>query len=258
MTPKEYLIKSLKQSVRLLCITIMLVSTAQAQEFGKVAYGANHNFGVSIGVGASQISETIDWSHMHGLGNKKNQRFKVGYGLRFTAYSGANQKYTTAPAILTSKQEGPQVLFSETHEENIDTISFANVQANALNVVIHLQYAITPKLELGFNIDAVGFSFGGQRTGTFTSSEVYQNPNVNQKAKPTSFNALLVSDNDIGTLNSEIFVRYWLNKKWAIKAGGMFLFTEYTRENKLTFDNDRFRNKSLLFMVGTSFKPFNK
>ncbi len=239
-------------SILLCCL---FIGQGYAQEFGKVTYKSANTFGYSMGIGSSEGAATIDWSHLHGLG-KKNQRFKIGYGFRFTSYFGSNQNYTTAPALLTSKQEGPQVLFSETYDENIDTLTFSSVQVNCFNVSIHLQYSFTPKLELGFNIDAAGFSFGGKQTGTFVSSQ--QPSNSVQKAKPTAFNLLLVSDNDIGSLNSEIFARYWLNKKWAVKAGAMFLFTEYTTENKLTFDNDRFRNKSLLLMIGTSFKPFNK
>jgi hypothetical protein len=182
----------------------------------------------------------------------------VGYGIRYTGYAGSALNYTTAPALLTSKQEGPQVLFSKIYDENIDTVSFGSTQVNTLNIVIHLNYSILPKLDIGFNIDALGFSVGAAQTGTFKSSLQQTNNSVMPKASPTPYNVLLVSDNDIGSLNSEIFARYWLNKKWALKAGAMFLFTEYKTENKLSFDNDRFRNKSLMLMAGVSFKPFNQ
>jgi len=242
-----------KISYLLLCF--LFISQVHAQELGKVTFKNAHAFGYSMGVGASEGAVAIDWSHVHGLG-KKNQRFKIGYGFRFSSYLGSNQDFTTAPALLTSKEEGPQILFSETYDENIDTLSFSSAQVNTLNIAIHLNYSLTPKLDIGFNIDAIGFSFGGTRTGTFTASP--QTYATQQKAKPAAFNLLLVSDNDIGSLNSEIFARYWLSKKWAVKAGAMFLFTEYTTENTLTFDNDRFRNKSFLLILGTSFKPFNK
>jgi hypothetical protein len=235
---------------------MLSIGSVHAQELGKVSYKSAHNLGLSVGVSSAQFATAIDWSHLHGIG-KKNQRFKIGYGIRYTGYAGSNLNYTTAPALLTSKQEGPQVLFSETFEENIDTVSLGSAQVNALNIVIHLNYSIMPKLDIGFNIDAVGFSFGAAQTGTFTSS-LQPNNNLKPKASPTPYNVLLVSDNDIGSLNSEIFLRYWLHKKWALKAGAMFLFTEYKTENKLIFDNDRFRNKTLLVMLGVSFKPFNQ
>ena len=77
-----------------------------------------------------------------------------------------------------------------------------------------------------------------------------------QTAAPTSFDLLLVSDNDIGALNSELYFRYWFKPKWAIKAGASFAFTEYTTENKLRLENDRWRNKSLMGMIGITFSPF--
>jgi hypothetical protein len=240
-----------------LSMLLALTGYVKAQELGKVPYKMAHNASLSLGVSSSQFATAIDWSHLHGIG-KKNQRFKVGYGIRYTGYAGSDVNYTTAPALLTSKQEGPQVLFSETFEENIDTLSLGSAGVNALNIVIHLNYSILPKLDIGFNIDAVGFSFGATQTGIFKSSLSQSLNETNPKASPTPYNLLLVSDNDIGSLNSEIFLRYWLHKKWALKAGAMFLFTEYKTENKLTFDNDRFRNKTLLLMLGLSFKPFNQ
>jgi hypothetical protein len=240
-----------------LLVLVVLTGYVNAQELGKVSYKSAHNVGLSVGASSGQWATALDWSHLHGIG-KKNQRFKIGYGIRYTGYVGSDLNYTTAPALLTSKQEGPQVLFSETFEENIDTLSLGSAQVNALNVVIHLNYSIMPKLDIGFNIDAVGFSFGASQRGTFRSSAQQSNSPMQPKANPTPYNLLLVSDNDIGSLNSEIFLRYWLHKKWALKAGAMFLFTEYKTENKLTFDNDRFRNKTLLLMLGVSFKPFNQ
>jgi len=76
--------------------------------------------------------------------------------------------------------------------------------------------------------------------------------------KPTTLNLLLTSDNDIGTLNSEFFARYWIKPAWAIKAGYTFLFTEFTTNRELTFNNDRFRNKAGMFMVGITYAPFKK
>ena len=57
-------------------------------------------------------------------------------------------------------------------------------------------------------------------------------------------------------LNSELYFRYWFNQKWAIRAGATFLFTEYTTDKKLRLDNDRWRNKSLMGLVGITFSPF--
>jgi hypothetical protein len=115
-------------------------------------------------------------------------------------------------------------------------------------------------MDVGFNIDAIGFSFGGEQTGTFRAlqSDEAALHNTRQSAKPTSVNVLLSSDNDIGSLNSEFFLRYWVKPAWGIKVGYTFLFAEYTTNRELTYDNDRFRNKAGMFMVGFTYAPFKK
>ena len=214
----------------------------------------NNNFDLSLAASSSQFSGALSWVHFHGIGKK--QKFKIGYGIRFTTYSATNQNYITAPAKLTSGQTGPQVLFTEINPANYDTLMLGKAQVNALNVSINLQYSIAKKLDLGFNIDAVGFSFGATQKGKYSATNRPPSISEKQEAKPTSFNLLLISDNDKGTLNSELYARYWLTNKIGIKAGLGFLFTEYTTTNKLVLDNDRWRNKSFMGMVGITYSPF--
>ena len=124
----------------------------------------------------------------------------------------------------------------------------------ATTLDIHLQYSFR-KLDVGFNIDAIGATVGGQQKGTFvaksTGSSFY---GTQQTAKPTGFNLLLVSDNDLGSLNSELYGRYWFKETIGLRIGASFQFTEYTTSQKLTFENDRFRNKALMPFIGISFK----
>ncbi|WP_428656950.1 hypothetical protein [Runella sp.] len=198
------------------------------------------------------FSGALSYQQLYGIGKVK--RFKVGWGVRLTSFVGKNRDYTTAPARLTSGQVGPQVLFVENVLSNIDTLRLAHSQTNALNLVINLEYSFR-KLDVGFNIDAVGVTFGGEQTGTFIAKSTGSRfHNTQQSAKPTSFNLLLVSDNDLGSLNSELYARYWLTPKTAIRIGGSFQFTEYTASQKLTFENDRFRNKILMPFVAVSFR----
>ena len=226
---------------------------AQDGASSKRGYKYNNNFDAALSSNIAQSSAALSWVKFHPI--TKKMRFKLGYGLRFTSQTGKNLYYTTAPAILTSKQTGPQVLFSEIFYENIDTVFVSKAQNNALNLSINLQYSLNEKLEFGFNIDALGVTFGAAATGTYSA---YQSPlnNTIQSARPTPFNLLLVSDNDIGTLNSELYIRYWMNQKWALRAGASFLFTEYTTDNKLSLNNDRWRNKSLMGMFAVTFSPF--
>lgn len=218
-------------------------------------FKTNSFYDFSLATNGNQLAGAIAWNHLHGIG--KSKKFRVGYGLRFTSGFGGKTNFITAPAKLTSGTTGPGVIFSENIPANFDTLTFNNYQVNALNFAIYLNYAFSPKLEVEFNIDAVGLSFGSEQTADYNSSKRLLSPNtdVKQSAKPTSFNALLISDNDIGTLNSEILIKYWLSSNWALKAGGSFIFTEYTTNNQLYLNNDRFRNKAFLPMLGIVYTP---
>jgi hypothetical protein len=246
--------------------SIVFLSLAlQAQDSTKFCnYKYNNYYDLAFSKGKQQVLGAISWSHLHGIGNKK-QRFKIGYGLRFTSYYGysAGKYYTTAPSKYTSTVQGPTTIYSQTLEKNIDTLGFANPQVNSLNISIHLQYSISRKFDLGFNIDALGFSFGGKQMASVISSVYDPNQAYVQTSIPTKLNLLLTSDNDIGSLNSEFYLRYWINEHFGIRAGYTFYFSEYTTANKLSFDsgriqNDRYRLKSSFLMLAVSYRPFVK
>lgn len=75
-----------------------------------------------------------------------------------------------------------------------------------------------------------------------------------QSGRPTTLNLLLVGDNDIGSLNSNFSLRYLVHEKWQVQAGYQFLFTEFTTKAVLANDNDRFRRKSGLLMLGVQYR----
>lgn len=245
----------------LLGITFIHPSLAQSDSTSSGSYRYNNYFDLATSFGKNEFASAIGWSHFHKLG--KQQRFAIGYGLRYTGYWGGNKLYRTAPAKWTSTRQDPLTIFSDDVNENLDTLSIISPQVNSLNISLHLQYALLQKLEVGMNIDLVGYSFGDAvRTYVMSSSfDDGQPPVIN--AKPTKINLLLTSDNDIGSLNSEFYVRFWFHKKWAIRGGYTFYFSEYTTDKKLSFDkgrvqNDRYRLKSGLFLVGLAFTPFTK
>ena len=238
----------------LLLILVIATRFSVCQEIAeKKGYKYNNNFDLALSTNSTQQTGALSWVHLHSLTKKK--RFKIGYGLRFTSQIGKDLTYTTAPAKLVAQQTGPQVLFSKKYLENVDTFNVANSNHNMLNVSINIQYTIKEKLDIGFNIDASGFTFGKKVNGAYQSYQDTKNVS-SQPAQPTSLNALLVGENDNGSLNSELYLRYWLCEKWGVKAGITYLFTEYTTENKLRLDNDRWRNKSVLGMITISYSPF--
>jgi len=194
---------------------------------------------------------SLHYSHLWKIG--KPGKLAIGLGGRITSYLGANQYYITAPAELTSGSTGPFVIFKENIDENIDTLLVKSPQVNLINLTIDIQYQFTSRFAVGFNIDAIGFSFGANQNANYINGITGKNTS----AKPTSFNALLISDNDRGSLNSELFAKYKIFNKWSVKAGAQFLFTEYTTETEVQqypSPNDRFRRKSLLLGLGVSYQ----
>jgi hypothetical protein len=210
---------------------------------------------IAIAVGGG-FSPAVGFQKMFGIG--QNGKFKIGYGLRYTCFVGKDLHFRTAPASLTSGKSSLVALFSDDITSQIDTLHLSKVQTNALNLNIQLEYAITKKLDVGFNIDAIGLTFGGSKNGIFTAnasdSQGKSNNGKSFAAKPTGFNLLLISDSDIGTLNSEMYARYWVSEKNGVRFGASFQFLEYTAEKQLAFNNDRFRSKQLLPFIAFTHK----
>ncbi len=205
----------------------------------------------NLGIGSREGALALSWSHHWKSG--KNGRFRIGLGVRLTTYVGQNQYYITAPAELTSGETGPQVIFAENIPENIDTLLLNSPWVTALNGSVFLTYSFTNRFHFGFNIDLIGVSLGPEEYGNFMSGISGQFVN----ARPSPFNLVLISDNDLGSLNSELWCRYFVNERMAIKGGLMFLFTEYTTETEVQQfpePNDRFRLKSLMANLGVSYR----
>lgn len=226
---------------------------------GQSSLKEDSNFDLTLSTSKGSFSTALGWYRFHGLGEKK--KLELGYGVRVTSFIGANKYYTTAPAKYTSPVQNLGTLFSETLEHNIDTITTATSITNSLNLAIYIQYKVTTRLSVGFNIDAIGFSFGPSRKFNIISSSFDAGQAPVQKGSPTAFNLLLTSDNDIGSLNSEFYAGFGITKKLSVKAGLTFLFSEYRTGNQLSFDNgrimnDRYRYKSAMALVGICLQPF--
>lgn len=185
-------------------------------------------------IGSNQGSVSIDYFHLWRLG--KSRKIEVGLGGRFTSYFGSSQYYASAPASLAAD------------ESKSDSLLLQSPQVNALNLAINVGYRLSSKFGLGFNIDALGFSFGGKQNGSYVNGNLGQSIS----AKPTAFNVLLIGNNDKGSLNSEFYLRYFIKEKLAIKMAYQYLFTEYTTETEIQQmpeANDRFRNKASLLSL---------
>lgn len=236
------------------CLLLSLVSIKGFSQGYETSYKTT-DLALAAGKG---FSSAMSFTQMFGVG--KSYRFKIGYGVRLSSFWANDIQTRTAPASLTSGKASFAALVSEDIIANIDTFSLKKVQVNALNLSISLQYAFSSTFEAGINIDAIGFTFGGKQSGNLiakASKRTFVDGSTVSETKPTNFNLLLVSDSDLGSLNSEVFLRYWLNDKIGIRGGLSFLFAEYTSDKKVAVanqQNDRWRYKSLLPMLAVSYK----
>jgi hypothetical protein len=233
---------------RILLITLLSTPFALfAQK--KTTNSQTADLGFSIG---NEFGISSSYFYNWQLG--KNKKFEIGLGARYSGLFGKDLQYITAPAKLTSGKTGPGVLFAENIKENIDSLLVQKPQTNSINIALELGYNFTPKLYAAFNIDFVGFSFGKKFNDGLYVKNNAGTPGIS--AKPTGFNVLLISDNDRGSLNSELYLRYKLNNKWAIHGGIGFLFSEYTTDTnvqQLPGLNDRFRYKSVGGLLGVTY-----
>lgn len=201
--------------------------------FGQGTRTMYANFTGTIGNRHGTVS--LDYFHLWNL--TKSRKLELGVGIRFTSYFGSAKYFSSAPPALAIGNS------------NADSILLQSPQINALNIAINIGYRISPRLNVGFNIDAIGFSFGAKKDG------FYVNGNQGQAiaARPTAFNILLIDNRDRGSLNSEFYMRYFFRPNLAIKMAFQHLFTEYTTDTnvqQIPEPNDRFRNKANLFSLG--------
>ncbi len=213
----------------------------------KLAFDKTPRMALDASLASSLSSNALTFSvnRLHPIAFKG--RFSVGYGLRFTGYYGQDNGYVTAPADVS---EGN--FFKKQNEAKLDALYLTHSSVGFLNAAVYLDYLLSEKLSLQFNIDAVGFSFGADRSGRYEADSENLS-SANEAASVTSVNLLLTGDCDIGSLNSEFSLLYRISDNMILRTGVSFVFTEFTTNNKLAFNNDRFRKKSLMPMLGFSY-----
>lgn len=210
---------------------------------------------LTMGIG-SVTSVSLGYQYNWKFGKK--QKLEMGVGGRFSSFFSSDKYFVTAPAKLSKGSSGPGALFKETIPANMDSVLMPSAQINSLNVMLNVVYNFSEKFRAGFNIDVIGFSFGGSKPGTYINGNGASGAQmVSTSASPSGFNLLLVGENDLGSLNSEFYVAYSVNDTWSIKLGAQHIFMEYTTATKVQQfpeANDRFRITPTIISLGASYK----
>ena len=203
--------------------------------------------GIMLSTNGDLTTVSLNGMQYWGLG-RHNRKFKFGGGLRLNSnFGNDNLEYITAPGDLTGD------------EANIDTAYFEGTQVMAANLFLALRYDVTERWGAEFNIDLVGFSFGGEKDGTLEYND--GNKLTDLQATPTAGNVLLIGDNDIGNLNSEFLITYRYKSNWRFKAGAVFQFNEYSLGRVPNYTNSkgkelevqRYRSKNMTYGIGVNY-----
>ncbi len=209
---------------------------------------------LAAATGSSRATVAVSYVHNWKLGKK--QKWEAGLGARLTAFFGTKQEHTTAPAKLARGTTVPFIVaFAPQKTENWDTLTVQRPLVSSLNISANFGYNFNTTWSAGFNIDLIGLALGRKTSAILTSNGITR---TEPAAKPASFNVLLTGDLDYGNLNSEFFVKYRLNNRWAVRAIYQFYFSEYktTTIKQIAPDGtevDRFRQKQNNFGVGASY-----
>ncbi len=223
----------IQKKITLFLLAAMASLGIQAQSTEEPRLKTNADIAFRYGTGLA--SGSVSYLATFGLGKKR--KFHLGGGLRLALASGSDLNFETAPARLTGKPS------------TIDSVEISSFTTYSTNLFLDAEYEVSKRLNLGFNIDLAGFSWGPRKNGVFIS----ENSRQNITARPTPYNILLVGDNDIGSLNSELFVRFKWKQNLSVRGGISYLFTEFQTDKEYAFNNDRFRNKSMGGFVSISF-----
>ncbi len=173
------------------------------------------------GVGADRFAGSLAFSHHFGLA--VNRRARVGYGVRYSYFSGDNLRYRTADK-------------DELNGGPTDHARVAESAIHSVNLVFHLDFQASRRIELGFNIDVIGVGFGPERA---LASENLGDPAL--AGRPTGFNLLQGGVNDRGTLNSEFYLGWRAGARTILRAGISHFVAEYESETPLQNGSTRLR-----------------
>ncbi|GAB3563509.1 hypothetical protein GCM10027578_07320 [Spirosoma luteolum] len=234
-------------------LAVLLLATVPGLAQSPVSARLSSGYDLGMAYTTDRYNPSLAYYQLLNIGQHK--LFSVGWTLRFGAFYGDNINYTTAPARLTRGKTGFAALSADEIPANIETVRFDYAVLTSANVGVRAQINLG-RLELGGSADLIGLTLGRTRTGRFLNSAgrfrvdsattaPFTGANAFQAARPTRFNARMLGDNDMGSLSTELFARFRINQRIAIKAGYQWQTTEMKVSNRdVVADNDRYRNRT--------------
>ncbi|MCC5945106.1 MAG: hypothetical protein JJT94_09225 [Bernardetiaceae bacterium] len=215
---------------------------SEAQPRRKVS-NWHHNFGLSVGGGNNQLAASLKWFHLYGVDSE--QRFRIGYGFRLNFTGGGDIPFYSAPYELRKDKA------------TTDTLELKEPQLISLNIGLYMTYSITERWLLGFNMDLAGAGFGAESPGILYSEQIPQPEGLLiAENKPQYGNLFRGWRDDLGALNTEVYVGYQLSPNWQIRGGIARYKWEFRTPIAFVRDNERYRSAAILGFIGVIWQPF--
>lgn len=181
----------------------------------------SHTFDVSYGFNKDSFLNGVSYKPMFGFFS--NDRFKIGLGVRYSGFMAGNGlKYERVDSALDSS-----------------FLVLDRPQTHSFNTVFETTYTMWNKLEIGFNIDIVGYGYGKGRTANYQSLDGALAGA--QASDAPNLDLFLFGKRDKGQLGSEFFLGYKFNPHLGVRAGLSHLITEHQSVQTLEGEN-RFRH----------------
>lgn len=225
---------------------------------GNYAYTQPENrltSGVDIGGGWKEKAWVVSGQYNQYLKLDRRGLLQVGWGIRGTHFMGKDLDFITAPASLTREKTGLGALGSPLILRQIDTLQIRS-SITSFNFNLGVQISILNRLAIGANVDLLGIAFGTRRSGFYLGSRGYSKMDslnlhkTYQKAHPTALGVLLLGDNTVGSLHTELYARLHITERAGLKVSYLFTANEYRTDATLVDDNRRFRFRSPMIYVG--------
>ncbi|AQG78465.1 hypothetical protein [Spirosoma montaniterrae] len=251
-------------------ILVALFTLLSVCSFAQSPVATRLSSGIDLGMGYTKDNYNPSFAYYQLLNLGEKKRFSVGWTFRFAPYYGDNLNFYTAPARLTREKSGFSALAAPLVERNIDTVRFDFITATSANLGIRVQVNLGI-VDIGASADLLGITYGRWRTATYRSStglfqpdssgsvpQPFRGANNQQRGYPTRFNVRMLGDNDIGTLNTEVYARLKITQNIKLKLGYQWLTVGVTMQNRdVVSDNNRFRHRAGLAYAALTFPLFN-
>jgi hypothetical protein len=175
----------------------------------------------AIGAASDRFTGAFSFSNHHGIA--LNQRIRIGYGVRYSFFTGNDLRFRTSDR-------------DDLNGAPTEHAVVGKPVIHALNLVVHASSRILGRAELGFNIDVIGVGFGPDRR---LVPEGAMSPA--QQGSPTSLNLLRGSARDRGTLNSEFYLGWLLTDHFLLRGGLSHFVAEYGTDEAFPGGSTRLR-----------------